>query len=135
MNKINPIYGLLLTAIFVIILVVLNINLAKKIAEKKTDILNTQRVAIELNHLKKAWGNKKESKEKILQIIKKPFLFSKISRNEITPKKYIVEFKKLDKRGFDWLMNTIFNGFFKVDKIKIERLSKNSIYLYLEFKL
>ena len=135
MNKINPIYGLLLTLLFVIILIVLNIKMDKKIAKTKQDILNTQRIALELSHLKKEWGDKKGSKERIKKIIQKPFLLSKISRNEVNAKKYIIEFKKLDKRGFDWLMNNIFNSFLKVEKIQIVRLSKDSVYLYLEFKL
>jgi hypothetical protein len=135
MNKINPLYALAFVVLLLVFLIISSERMQSASKRVNSDILNTQSVAKELTLLKSRWSDKKAIKERINSILLNPTVASQISKKEASAKRYTVEFKTLDKRGFDWLMNKVLNSFLRIDKIKVDRVSKKSVYLRIEFKL
>ena len=134
MNRINPIYILVL--LFVILLVLFyKLDSAK--AELKNNLesyAKTENVAIKLSSLKETYGDKQKIKKSLQKILKHSSLKSAGLNAKFKNSSLVIESKGIDKNNLNFLISKIVNSSFVVSSMKVRRISPSKAELFMEIR-
>jgi len=135
MKNINPLYIILLLVV-VLIVVLFNLMQAKNtLHEAQNSFDKTKSMVHNIVDLQKSWDNKKRTKGSIRRILKS----SSLRKAQITQKskRGLIELYggSVDSRSASYLISRLLNEPFTITTMKIRRLSKKRVSLYVEIKL
>lgn len=129
MNKLNPLYILLLC-------IIISLISFFKLSEIKNEFINSSNNLIiftknarEYNDLKNSWLNKNEIKKRVNNLLRN-FKSSNYNKNE--KKTYIsIEFKSINKKKLSKFLNKLLNQKFILNKLVIK---ENSIFVQIRLR-
>jgi hypothetical protein len=134
MNRVNPLYvGALLLVILMLSVYLLNSS-KNSLAEVKKEYKEIQKLAIELDGLKKAYADEKSSEINIKRLLAQNVLKSASIEAEYKKSGVKIYSKSIDKKALDLLMGKLLNSTYDIRAMKIKRLSDEKASLELEIK-
>lgn len=124
MNRINPIYVVLLL-IFIPLFLLFKLSYAKtELYEAREAYKQTLKLSTELDGLKKAYSKKLK-----LPSLKSASLVQKRSKSGL-----IISSKSIDIKELNFVMGKVLNGTYNINTLKIKKLSDTKVSLYMEIK-
>ena len=135
MNQINPLY-LLLSLIGFLFIGIFSLNgIKSEISEVKSEIIVTSNLADDIVALKRSWGDKKKSKQRVLKILTNRTIKNSGVTYQVTSSRVTIEAKSMRQKEFSYLMNKILNVALNITSIKARRLDKTHVSLRMEVSL
>lgn len=135
-NKINPLYILLLL-LFIAIVTLYKTEDMESIVEKRSiEVMEFEKEAREIRNLKDSWDDTKKSK-KILDSLLASSQLRKFqpTRAQIANNKERIEIADIDHRSIDFVVNKILNSTLKIEHLEITRENEHNMSVIAEIEL
>jgi len=126
MNRINPIYLIIILILLLTIVIYKCNSLDKYIYNKEKYVFHLEESAKELSTLRKYWGDKELQKKRINSLIQSTFIKKFIKTIEKNRDGVKIYFENINGKEGDFLLNKILNSFVKIDKLKILKSDKKA---------
>ena len=135
MNRINPLYIVLLLTVLFIVVVIKEHTLQKDLFKEQRHLFQVKNIAKEIATLRKYWYDKKLQKKRINALLHSPLITRYIKSKEKKADRYIIELAHIDARSADTIMKLFFNTFIKIKSFSITKEDKNKISMKMEIQL
>ncbi len=135
MNKINPLYLLLIFASIALFMVYQTAHIENKTAHMIQSNTVLEQTGRHVKVLKDHWKNPKESQKRIDAILGKPAFKQKLRKKEQKKGTYYVQLDALTAIELDKLTNKFFNESVSIKKMTMIRNGDKNVTLSLEFSL
>lgn len=134
MNQINPLHiGALLGALIVFLFFKLH-TVKDELIQADASYKISEKLAVEVSSLKSVYAKKKKTQKAITRILAS----SSLKEAELSVKRdkqsVKIDSKSISKKALNFLMGKILNGSYKVERLKIKRLSDKKASLKMEIK-
>jgi len=134
MNQINPLHiGALLVTLIAYLFFTLN-GAKEELQEATSAFEASEKVAIELRSLKDVYADKKRTKRALERIFAQSSLRSAALVLKRDKESLKVSSKSMDATALNSLMGKILNGSYKIERLKIKRISNTKASLEMEIK-
>jgi len=134
MNRINPLYVLvLLFVVFLMLMYKLDVS-KEELKATQSDYKSTEALAIKLSSLKEVYSDKTNIKKSLEKILKHSALKSSSLDTKFKNSSLIITAKSIDKNSLNLLVSKLVNNSFIINKMKVRKLSENSAELSMEIK-
>ena len=134
MNRVNPLYILLILVALLGLLLYQSTKLDSTIAMQEKRLTQLKNRAKEIATLKNYWGDKRVQKRRVQALINSPIIkkFIKNSTNKKDGMKLTLT--NIDGANADRIINKIGNSFVKIGSLAIKKESKTKISMEVELK-
>jgi len=134
MNRINPLYILLL--IFVLfIFFTFKLNYANdELSEIQQNYKESSKLAIKIDNIKKAYKDKNRVIKKINNILKNSVLQNIDIKRKITNSKIILLSNSINKSALNYLIGKFLNNSFDITKLNIKKIDNKKATLEVEIR-
>ena len=135
MNKINPLYLLLIFTSVALFMVYQTANVENKTAHAIRSNTVLEQTGKHVKVLKDHWKDPKESQKRIDAILNKHAFKQKVSKKEQKKGTYYVQLDALTATELDKLTNKFFNESVSIKKMTMIRNGDKNVTVSLEFSL
>ncbi len=135
MNRINPLYIVLLLTVLFIVVVIKKHTLQKELIQEQHHLLQVRNITKEIATLRKYWYDKKLQKKRINALLHSPLIARYIKSKEKKGNRYIIELAHIEARSADTITKLLLNAFIKIKSFTITKENKNTIAMKMEIQL
>lgn len=134
MNRINPLYAVMLLVI-VLIFFIYKLNLAKnEFAQTKEQYRETLELTTKLSGLNEVYFDKNKIKKSIDRIVKQSSLRSANISQKTTNSSIVLTSDSINKTALNSLMGNFLNGSYNIASFHIKSINSNSASFKMEIK-
>jgi len=130
MNKVNPLHILLLLVVITLFLIVQIQTSKQELEEEKRALVQSKELALKTRTYRELYKGK--NRQQIQRVLLQPFFKNAGVHIQRKKNSYIISASALSLSVLDALMNKIFNGAYKIEKLNIKRIDEKHAALALE---
>jgi len=134
MNRINPIYILILLSVLLLMLIYKLDSTKEQLKDTQIAFASTEKLAIKLSSLKEVYANKQNIKKSLQKILKHSSLKSLSLQTKFKNSSLTIKANNIDKNSLNLLISKLVNNAFVISKMKVRKVSGNSAELSMEIK-
>jgi len=134
MNNINPLHiGALLIVTLIFSLFELH-GTKNRLEDAKQEYRSVEKIAIEVNSIKKVYADKNKIRNSISRILKQPLLKPAQLNIKRSKESIKIESKSINSIALNSLIGKVLNGSFNITELKIKKIDKENASLKMEIK-
>ena len=134
MNRINPIY-LVVLLVLILIFLMSKLNFTRdELLSEKSSYQDTLKVVTQLKGLNKIYSNKKSVKNSLNRVLANVSLKAANIKKKVGVSGVTLSSESIDKIALNFLMGKVLNGTYSIYSFKIKRLSDKKASFIMEIK-
>ena len=134
MNRINPIYVLVLLFVVLLMLMYKLDTTKEQVKDTLVKYKSTETLAVKLSSLKEVYADKVNTKKSLQKILRHSSLKSISLQTKFKKSSLLITAKSIDKNSLNLLVSKLVNNSFIINKMKVRKISETSAELSMEIK-
>ena len=134
MNRINPVYVLMLLFVVLLMLMYKLDTTKEQVKDSLVEYKSTEALAVKLSSLKEVYADKVNIKKSLQKILRHSSLKSVSLQTKFKKSSLLLTAKSIDKNSLNLLVSKLVNNSFIINKMKVRKISENSAELSMEIK-
>ena len=134
MNRINPVYILVLLFVVLLMLMYKLDTTKEQVKDTLVEYKSTEALAVKLSSLKEVYADKVNTKNSLQKILRHSSLKSISLQTKFKKSSLLITAKSIDKNSLNLLVSKLVNNSFIINKMKVRKISENSAELSMEIK-